>query len=219
MEEQKRRISKRVEEIQTTISRLAEEEKLLPSKIDLEMRKARDEFVRKREELIKELNSMRAEHEKVICELRTKENKLKYDLKKIKDHYENLVKRLEEQLSKLNSYMWEDLEMNNDVELLYIPYYLTQKNEKAVLIEPPIVLSGRKKIEDLKETGLGLRRELVEAVLGSWEIISVILFEAKEVFDILSPRNRYRIIEGTRILKEIGAINRLQEAILLKGCV
>lgn len=219
LEEQKRRISKRIEEIQMTISKLAEEEKLLPSKVDLEIRKAREEFVRKREELIKELNAMRAEHEKVICELRTKENKLKYDLKKFKDHYENLVKPLEEQLGKLNSYMWEDLKLNNDVELLYIPYYLTQKNEKAVLIEPPIVLSGRKKIENLKETGLGLRRELVEAVLGSWEVISVILFEAKEVFDILGPKNRNRIIEGTRILKEIGAINRLQEAILLKGCV
>ncbi|MEM3366644.1 MAG: hypothetical protein QXM93_09530, partial [Candidatus Methanomethyliaceae archaeon] len=59
-------------------------------------------------------------------------------------------------------------------------------------------------------------REITEAVFGSWEVLSVILFEAREVFDILSKRNRNRILEGISILKEVGGINSLQEAILLK---
>jgi uncharacterized protein YoxC len=216
LEEQKDRTFKRVEEVQERIARLVEEEKVLPSKEDLELRRAREEFVMKRREMVKELDAICAERDRALWNLRTRESKLKFEYKKFKDLTESAIKLLEEELGKIRSYIWKGVELNEDVELLYVPYYITYKNERITLIEPPIVMDRFKKVEDFK--GVGLSKEVVEEVFGSWDVLSVILFEAKEVFDVLSKRNRNRILEGISILKEVGAIGGMQEAILLKRC-
>ncbi len=217
LEERKGRMLKRIEELQRAISRLAEEEKLLSSREDMELRKARQDFVKKREMMIKELNVLLAEHDRAVWELRIKENRLKFDMERCKDNTNNLIRLLEEHLNKLKSFVWKGLKLSSDVELLYIPYYITSKNEKPSIIEPPIVLEGYKNVEGSRE--VGLNKEVIEVVVGSWEVLSVILFEAKEVFDILSGRNKNRVLQGIEILKELGVINRMQEAILLKRCV
>ncbi|MEM4233805.1 MAG: hypothetical protein QXU75_01490 [Candidatus Methanomethylicaceae archaeon] len=214
LQEQRERILKRVEEVQNKISRLKEEERIVPSKEDLELRKVRRELVIKRGVMINELNSLLAEREKALCNLRAREDRLKFEYKKFKDLSESTIKSLESELKVLKNYIWKGVELSNDVELLYIPYFVTYKNDKLYLIEPPIVLKGFKKAEEFKD--VGINREITEAVFGSWEVLSVILFEAREVFDILSKRNRNRILEGISILKEVGGINSLQEAILLK---
>jgi len=216
LEEQRDRTFKRVEEVQKRISSLVEEEKILPSKEDLELRRAREEFVMKRREMVKELDAICAERDRALWNLRVKESKLKLEYKKFKDLTESTIKLLEEELGKIRSYIWKGVELNEDVELLYVPYYITYKNERLTLIEPPIVMKGFKRVEKFK--GVGLSREAVEEALVSWEVLSVILFEAKEVFDVLSKKNRSRILEGISILKEVGAVGRMHEAILLKRC-
>lgn len=54
---------------------------------------------------------------------------------------------------------------------------------------------------------------------GDWNTLSVLLYEAKETFDLLNEKNRRRILRGIESLKEIKALDRTQEAILLKGCI
>lgn len=217
LQEKRNRILKRAEEVRKTISRLVDEEKILPSRRDLELRKAREEFTEKRNEMIKGLNALLAERDNALWNLRARENKLKFEYKRFREFSEEKIRVLEEELTKLDAYIWKNVELGGDVELLYIPYYITYKNERLVLIEPPIVVKGLKKIEDFKD--IGVRRELIEAILESWDVISVILFDAKEVFDVLSTKNKSRILEGINFLKEVGAIDRFQEAVLLKECV
>ncbi|MBC7113419.1 MAG: hypothetical protein H5T34_05335 [Candidatus Methanomethyliales bacterium] len=216
LEKQRDRTLKRVEEVQKRISMLVEEEKVLPTREDLELREAREEFVMKRRAMVGELDAICTERDRALWNLRVRESRLKLEYKKFKDFTESTIKVLEEELGKIRSYIWKDMELNEDVELLYIPYYITYKNDRLTLIESPIVMDGFKKLEDFKD--FGLSRDVVEEVFGSGDVLPVILFEAKEVFNILSKKNRSRVLEGISILKEVGAIGRMQEAILLKRC-
>lgn len=212
--EERDRIKVRINEAQNTLSKLKEEENLLPSREDIESRKAREDFFNRRQLIIKELDTLLSQRNKKIQEFRIKEKKMRMDFEKIKKDNNEMIKLLEEQITKLKTLVWKDLEfVGEDVELLYIPHYILSRNQTISIIEPPIIMKGCKNVEGTR--GI-LKRESLESVLVDWEVLSMLLFEAREVFDLLSLKNRDRIIKGIEVLKEVGAITRLQEAALLK---
>ncbi|MEM4600081.1 MAG: hypothetical protein QXI29_05735, partial [Candidatus Methanomethylicaceae archaeon] len=85
------------------------------------------------------------------------------------------------------------------------------KENDVKIIEPIIILKNRGKSEHIK---LGLDSEIVKFALIKH--LPLLIFEAKDVFNILNKRNKDRILQGISILKNKKAINKLQEDILLR---
>ena len=52
---------------------------------------------------------------------------------------------------------------------------------------------------------------------GNWDNIAVILFESRELFDILNSKNRDRLKSGIAVLRRLGAVNKVQLSIITNG--
>jgi hypothetical protein len=97
---------------------------------------------------------------------------------------------------------------NDDIKLVYVPYYGIIRGAEVDIIEPFIIVDNKK----LKTKKLSLDPKIVKAVFTKY--LPLLLFEAKDVFNILKKKDR--IIQGINILKEEKVINRIQESIVLR---
>jgi len=58
---------------------------------------------------------------------------------------------------------------------------------------------------------------VVSYLEGNWDNIAVILFDSRELFDILNAKNRDRLRNGITVLRNQRAINKVQLSIVMNG--
>ncbi|MDH5806199.1 MAG: hypothetical protein QXW62_04420 [Candidatus Methanomethylicaceae archaeon] len=212
LEKMQDRVKSKIEEIKEIISRLINNINDIPIREELECRKAKEEFLKNRINLINELNLLLEERNKKLYEYYIKEEILKFEFNLIKNKINESLQLLEDNKKKLEKYILiTNNEIEDNIELLYVPFYLIFKENDVKIIEPIIILKNRGKSEHIK---LGLDSEIVKFALIKH--LPLLIFEAKDVFNILNKRNKDRILQGISILKNKKAINKLQEDILLR---
>ncbi|MBM5805991.1 MAG: hypothetical protein FJZ49_08035 [Candidatus Verstraetearchaeota archaeon] len=211
-------LQKKIEALQAELDRNAEKERLMPSREDMERRKINESFAKRRELLMQELNELLSEKDRRLLEIKTRENKLRRENERYRGRLNVIFETLEGELKRLRELLWRDGELlEAEVEILYIPFYLVSTDKKLSVVEPPLLIRGHGGAERKKRIiGMGGALGLIE---GDWNTLSVLLYEARETFDLLNEKNRGRILRGIEALKEIKALGRTQEAILLKGCI
>jgi hypothetical protein len=211
-------LQKKVEVLKTELDRNLEKERLMPSRRDLKRGMINESFAERRRLLIQELNELLSEKERRLLEIKAKENKQRRENERERERLNIIYEALDGGLKRLREPLWSDGEMlETKVETLYIPFYLISTDKKLRVLEPPMLIRGYKRVEHQKgmkgiEGSLGL-------IEGDWNTLSVLMYEARETFNLLSEKNRGRILRGIESLKKIKALSRTQEAILLKGCI
>jgi hypothetical protein len=209
LEKQKKLVESKIKELNKNLSEIIEEIKFLPSKEDLECRRKREEYMKNREAVIEELNSIINEKEKALMELKIEEDYTKFEYIRNKEKYDKITSLIEKEINNLERYMYKsEIPHNDDIKLVYVPYYGIIRGAEVDIIEPFIIIDNKK----IKSKRLSLDPKIVKAVFTKY--LSLLLFEAKDVFNILKKKDR--IIQGINILKEEKVINRIQESIVLR---
>jgi hypothetical protein len=211
-------LQKKVEVLQAELDKNAEKERLMPSRGDMERRKINERFAKGRELLIQELNELLSEKDRRLLEIKARENKLRRENVREGGRLNVIFETLEGELKRLRELLWRDEELlGTEVEILYIPFYLASADKKLSVMEPPLLIRGHGRVERQKRMR-GVR-DALGLIEGDWNTLFVLLYEARETFDLLNEKNRGRILRGIEALKEIKALGRAQEAMLLKGCI
>jgi regulator of replication initiation timing len=212
------KLRKKVEELQVELDRTSEKERLIPSREDMKRRGINESFAERRRILIQGLNELLSEKERRMLEIRAKENKLRRENERDRKSFNVIFEALDGELKRLKELLWSNGEMlENKAEILHIPFYLISTDKKLHILEPPLLIRGYKRVEHQKRMrGIGGALSLIE---GDWNTLSVLIYEARETFNLLNEKNRGRILRGIESLKKIKAISRTQEAMLLKGCI
>ena len=211
-------LQKKIEELQAELDRNAEKERLMPSREDMEMRKINESFAKRRELMIQELNELLSKKDRRLLEIRARENKLRRENEREGRRLNVIFETLEGELKRQRELLWRDGELlETEVEILYIPFYLVSTDKKLSVVEPLLLIRGHGGAEHQK--GMRGMRGILGLIEGDWNTLSMLLYEARETFNLLNEKNRGRILRGIESLKEIKALDRTQEAILLKGCV
>ena len=212
------KLQKKVEELKVELDRTSEKERLIPSREDMKRRGITESFAERRRILIHGLNELLSEKERRMLEIRAREKKLRRENERERKRLNVIFEALDGELKRLNELYWSNGEMlENKVEILYIPFYLISTDKKLHVLEPPLLIRGYKRVEHQKRmVGIGGALSLIE---GDWNTLSVLMYEARETFNLLNEKNRGRILRGIEALKKIKAISRTQEAMLLRGCI
>lgn len=212
------KLKKKVEEIQLELEKDSEKERLIPSKEDMKKRRIIESFAERRRILIQELNELLSEKERRLLEIRTKENKQRRENERERNRLNSIFEALDGELKGLRELLWGNGAMlETEVEILYIPFYLISMDKKLHILEPPLLISGYKRVEHQKMIrGIGSALGIIE---GDWNTLSILMYEARETFNLLNEKNRGRILRGIESLKKMKAISKIQEAMLLKGCI
>lgn len=204
-------IDGKIEEVKVLICKLTNDVNALPIKEELECRKAREDFLKSRRNVIDELNSLLKENKEKLREYYIKEEIVKEEFNLIRKEYNESLKIMEEKKKELEKYVFAiDDEVKDEVELLYIPYYLILKEDEVKVIEPILILKGG----GVEYKKLSLNTEIVKLV--SIKHLLSFVSEIEETFNLLSKKNKERILRGISVLRERRAINKLQESILLR---
>jgi len=212
------KLQKKVEGLQVELDRNSEKERLIPSREDMKRRRINESFSERRRILILELNGLLSEKERRLLEIRARENKQRRENEMERKRLNVIFEALDGELKRLRELLWSNGEMlETKVEILYIPFYLISTDKKLRVLEPPLLIRGYKRVEHQKRIrGIGGALGLIE---GDWNTLSVLMYEARETFNLLNEKNRGRILRGIESLKKIKALSRTQEAMLLKGCI
>ncbi len=209
LEKQKTLTEDKIKELNENLSTVIEEIKFLPSKEDLECRKVREEYIKNREIVIEELNSILNEREKVLIELKIEEDYIKFEYKRNKEKYDKVIDLIEKEINNLEKYMYKSESSHiNDIELVYVPYYGIIRDTEVDIIEPFIIIENKK----IKYKKLSLDSKIVKNIFIKY--LPLLLFEAKDVFNILKKKDR--ILQGINMLREEKIINKIQEIIILR---
>ncbi|MEM2124874.1 MAG: hypothetical protein QXQ53_00580 [Candidatus Methanosuratincola sp.] len=188
---------------------LKEKERLLPSKEEEEVNKVHLCFAGRRENLVKELMELTEEKERRLTEIKTRE-------RQEKAKHNNELRRLQFLLAKskndfqaVESIMLQDEEEAKwELEILYIPFYVYSIEGDFRILEPQILIEEGGKIA--KSGGTCLVSGGLEHLQGNWDALSLLLFKAKDSFNLLSLQNRSRIISAAESLRSMRVINDFQ---------
>lgn len=215
LKEKQTKANKKIRALEIDLNKITEKEKLLPSNEDIERKKIEECFLKRREFVIKELDELIAKKERALLQLKTKMNEKRMTYERRKASLEDVFKKAEDELGKFKELFMKNENIQGDVEVLYIPFYLVSKDQKLSIIEPPIMIKENGKAERCDK--IGVTSQVVTYIESNWDNISVILFESREVFDILNSNNRERLKIGVESLRNIKAINKVQLSIIMNG--
>ncbi len=191
------------------LAKLNEKESLLPSKEEEEVNKVRTCFAGRRENLVKELMELAEEKELALTEIRTKEREAKAKHDKDLCRLQLLLTKSKEDLQALELRMFQDeSDTKWELETLLIPFYVYSIEGDFRIIEPQIHVAEGGKI--VKTGGTCLVRGGLDYLQGNWDSLSMILFKARESFNLLSLENRRRIIAAAESLRSMRVINDFQ---------
>ncbi|MEN3017162.1 MAG: hypothetical protein ABC585_04970 [Candidatus Methanosuratincola petrocarbonis] len=191
------------------LAKLNEKESLLPSKEEEEVNKVRTCFAGRRENLVKELMELAEEKELALTEIRTKEREAKAKHDKDLCRLQLLLTKSKEDLQALELRMFQDeSDAKWELETLLIPFYVYSIEGDFRIIEPQIHVAEGGKI--VKTGGTCLVRGGLDYLQGNWDSLSMILFKARESFNLLSLENRRRIIAAAESLRSMRVINDFQ---------
>ncbi|MGF3498596.1 MAG: hypothetical protein ACQXXL_03110 [Candidatus Methanosuratincola sp.] len=191
------------------LANLKEKEVLLPSKEEEEVNKVRICFAGRRQNLVKELMELTEEKERALTEIRTRERqeRLKHnkDLRKLR----LLLAKSKEDLQALESLMLGDeTDAKWETEALLIPFYVYSIEGDFRIIEPQIHIAEGGKI--VRAGGTCLVRGGLDYLQGNWDVLSTLLYKAKDSFNLLSLQNRRRILSAAETLRSMRVINDFQ---------
>ncbi|MEJ5293181.1 MAG: hypothetical protein WHS82_06250 [Candidatus Methanosuratincola sp.] len=188
---------------------LNEKESLLPSKEEEEINKVRACFVGRRENLVKELMELTEEKERRLTEIKAKERQERAEHSRELRRLQFLLAKAKEDLKAVESLTLQDEgDAGWELETLHIPFYVYSIEGEFRIIEPQIHIAEGGKI--IKSGGTCLVRGGLEHLLADWDALSLLLFKAKESFNILSLENRSRIISAAESLRSMRVINDFQ---------
>jgi len=215
LKEKQSKVNKKIRLFETDLSKIIEKEKLLPSNEDLERKKIEECFLKRREFVIKELDDLIAKKERALLELKTKMNEKRMAYVRQKALLEDVYRKAEEELGKYKELFMKADTVQGEIEVIYVPFYLVSRDQKMSIIEPPIVLKENGKEERCDK--INVTDQVVSYIEGNWDNIAVILFESRELFDILNSKNRDRLKNGIAVLRNMGAVNKVQLSIITNG--
>lgn len=215
LKEKQSKINKKIRLFEVDLNKIVEKEKLLPSNEDLERKKIEECFLKRREFVIKELDDLIAKKERALLEIKTKMNEKRMAYVRQKALLEDVYKKAEEELSKYMELFMKADSVQGDLVVIYVPFYLVSRDQKMSVIEPPIILKENGKEERCDK--INVTDQVVSYIEGNWDNIAVILFESRELFDILNSKNRDRLKSGIRVLRTLGAVNKVQLSIITNG--
>ncbi|MDI9644029.1 MAG: hypothetical protein QFX35_02275 [Candidatus Verstraetearchaeota archaeon] len=214
---------KRFNEISTEIGRLRDEanrtdeeiktilekERLLPAKEEDELNNLHKCFTGRREALVRQLLNLSEEKERGLIEIRAQEANERLKFERERQYLEFILCKVKSDCWNIESFMLNDEgESKEEVSLLQIPFYLFSTEGKFDAVEPQIFFSEKGKVESVRATSLV--RNGLRYIEGNWELLSTMLFKARETFDLLSPENRNRIITAAECLRTMRVINDFQ---------
>ncbi len=209
-------LCKKIDELQASLQSNLERRRILPSKGDLVDRKIAECFAKRRENLIKDLNQLLLEKERVLLEAESKEKQLLNDHREKKERLKQMLEMLEDEIKRLEGLVLEGEGLpSSDVALVYVPFYLVSIDKKLGAIEPPLVIGKGGRIQHHEKS---MMEGIVDLIERDWKTLSLLLYEAKETFDVLDGRNRERILKGIEALRGMGLISRVEEAVLIRKC-
>jgi len=215
LKEKQSKVNKKIRLFETDLSKIIEKEKLLPSNEDLERKKIEECFLKRREFVIKELDDLIAKKERALLELKTKMNEKRMAYVRQKALLEDVYRKAEEELGKYKELFMKADTVQGEIEVIYVPFYLVSRDQKMSIIEPPIVLKENGK--EVRCDKINVTDQVVSYIEGNWDNIAVILFESRELFDILNSKNRDRLKNGIAVLRNMGAVNKVQLSIITNG--
>lgn len=188
---------------------LNEKERLLPSKEEEEVNKVRMCFAGRRENLVKELMELTEEKEKGLTEIKTRERQERAKHNNELRRLQFLLAKSKEDFQAVESIMLQDeVEAEWELETLYIPFYVYSIEGDFRILEPQILIEEGGKI--VKSGGTCLVRGGLEHLQANWDALSLLLFKARDNFNLLSLQNRRRIISAAESLRSMRVINDFQ---------
>jgi hypothetical protein len=205
----------RLEDLKSQLSGVDDKEKLMPSKADINKRKLNDLYTEKRRRFIRDLNMLISERDRRLLELKTEEKKKKNEYDAQIRRLNIVINNLESELKNLREHLWSGGSLlKSSSEVLYIPFYLFSRDKNVDILLPPIVLGRRSAAADVEKAhGMAGIQEFIE---GDWSTMSMLLFEARETFDLLNEKNHDRVRQGIDYLHEMNALGRIREMIFIK---
>ncbi len=215
LKEKQSKINKKLRLLETDLNKIMEKEKLLPSNEDLERKKIEECFLKRREFVIKELDDLISKKERALLKIKTKMNEKRMAYVRQKELLEDIHKKAEEELDKYKDIFMKADTIQRDLEVIYVPFYLVSKDQNMSIIEPPIIIKENGKEEPYEK--IKVSEKVVSYLEGNWDNIAVILFDSRELFDILNAKNRDRLKNGITVLRNQGAINKVQLSIIMNG--
>ncbi|MEN3035328.1 MAG: hypothetical protein ABC537_03390 [Candidatus Methanosuratincola sp.] len=203
------KLTNSLDDLDRQLANLNEKERLLPSKMEEEVNKVRICFAGRRENLIKELMELTEEKERALAEIRAKERREKTKYNKELCRLQFLLSRTKEDLRASESIMLQgESDAEWELEVLLIPFYIYSIEGDLRIIEPQIHFAEGGKI--VKSGGSCLVMGGCEHLQGNWDALSMLLFKAKESFNLISIENRRRIIAAAETLRSMRVINDFQ---------
>ncbi len=215
LKEKQSKINKKLRLLEADLNKIMEKEKLLPSNEDLERKKIEECFLKRREFVIKELDDLISKKERALLKIKTKMNEKRMAYVRQKELLEDVHKKAEEELDKYKDIFMKADTVQRDLEVIYVPFYLVSKDQNMSIIEPPIIIKENGKEEPYEK--IKVSEKVVSYLEGNWDNIAVILFDSRELFDILNAKNRDRLKNGITVLRNQGAINKVQLSIIMNG--
>jgi len=191
------------------LANLNEKESLLPSKMEEEVNKVRNCFAGRRENLVKELMGLTEEKERALAEIRARERQERTKYNKELCRLQFLIAKAKEDLRALDSLMLQgEADAEWELEMMLIPFYVYSIEGDLRIIEPQIHFAEGGKV--VKSGGACLVMGGCEHLQGNWDALSVLLFKARERFNLISIENRSRIISAAESLRSMRVINDFQ---------
>ncbi len=196
-------------ELERELATLNEKERLLPSKEEEEVDKVHRCFSGRREILVKELMELTEEKERGMMELRAeeKQERIRYSDKLRRLQF--LLAKAKEDYQAARSIMIQDEDGEEwETEMIQIPFYVYISDGEFRTIEPQIIIGEHGKV--VKSGGTCLVQGGGEYLQANWDALAVLLFKARDSFNLLSLENRRRIIAAAESLRSMGVINNFQ---------
>lgn len=195
--------------LERQLANLNEKESLLSSKQEEEVNEIRFCFASRRGNLVKELLELTEEKEKALTEIKTRERQIRAKFKKDICRLHFLLDKSREDLKALESILIDsEKDAEWKLEMLLIPFYVYSIDGNSKIIEPQIHIKVGGKVE--RSGGTCLVQRGLDYLQSNWDVLSTLLFKAKQSFNLLSFENRKRIILAAESLRSMRVINDLQ---------
>ncbi|MCQ5377197.1 MAG: hypothetical protein NO516_04005 [Candidatus Methanomethylicia archaeon] len=205
-----------VSELEKEMDKATQEERLLPTKEDIESKKIQDRFEKERSVIIGELYSLISKKEKLQHEKKVKEAKLVRERERLKTRYLEILKKVQNQVAEIERAIIKKNGFEaKEAEMLYIPFYLYSKDKEIRVFKPPVTIKKGGNVE--AEDKMDFMDGFIDYLQTSWEIVSLIIYESGGLFDLLHISNRERVKKGIESLRGHKAINKIQISILMSG--